>query len=211
MPDRMQTYNLLMRMGLDQVLTPGFLGHVDAAEPARHQREIYAACPPASLVNKMLAYDWRYTLAENDLPKVVGSARLAGMAVGFPLLDDRLLDFSLKLPTSYKLKGLKLRWFFKEALRGFLPDRIIAKKKHGFGLPFGPWAVSHAPLKKLAAECLHSLASRGVVRPDFIDKLIDEYLPAHPSYYGEMVWILTMLELWLQAHAPHYQVAAGQQ
>jgi asparagine synthase (glutamine-hydrolysing) len=206
MPDRMQTYNLLMRVGLDEVLTPDFLARIDVSEPARHQRDVYEACPPTSLVNKMLAYDWRYTLAENDLPKVIGSARLADVAVGFPLLDDRLLDFSLKLPTSYKLKGLKLRWFFKEALRGFLPDQIITKKKHGFGLPFGPWAVSHAPLRKLAADCLHGLASRGVVRADFIDRLIDDYLPAHPGYYGEMVWILTMLELWLQTHAPGFRI-----
>ena len=205
MPDRMQTYTLLMRMGLDQVFTAGFLGRIDAAEPDRHHREVYATCPPASLVNKMLAYDWRYTLAENDLPKVIGSARLAQVSVGFPLLDDRLLEFSLKLPTSYKLKGFKLRWFFKEALRGFLPDEILTKKKHGFGLPFGTWAVSHAPLKKLSTDSLHSLAARGVVRAEFIDKLLDEHLPMHPGFYGELVWILTMLEQWLQAHAPGYR------
>ena len=40
--------------------------------------------------------------------------------------------FSLTLPSSDKLRGQQLRWFFKEALRGFLPDEIIMKKKHGF-------------------------------------------------------------------------------
>jgi len=202
MPDRMQTYNLLMRMGLDQVFPADFLARIDSGEPARHQREVYNACPPASLVNKMLFYDWRYTLAESDLPKVIGSARLASVAVDFPLLDDRLLDFSLKLPTAYKLKGLKLRWFFKEALRGFLPDEILVKKKHGFGLPFGTWAVSHAPLNQLAAESLHGLADRGYVRREFIDTLLKDHLPAHPGFYGELVWIMTMLEQWLRAHAP---------
>lgn len=199
MPDRMQTYNLLMRMGLDQVFTPDFLARIDAAEPERHQREVYGACPAdASLVNKMLAYDWRYTLAESDLPKVIGSAKLADVAVGFPLLDDSVLDFSLKLPTSYKLKGLKLRWFFKEALRGFLPDEIIAKKKHGFGLPFGPWAVNHAPLNKLATDALHGLADRNIIGRDFVNTLLKEHLLQHPGFYGELVWIMTMLELWLQ-------------
>jgi asparagine synthase (glutamine-hydrolysing) len=200
MPDRMQNFNLLMRLGLEQVLTQDFLAQVDPLQPRHHQRAVYAACPPAaSLVNKMLAYDWRYTLAENDLPKVIGSARLAGVEVGFPLLDDRLLDFSLKLPTSYKLKGLKLRWFFKEALRGFLPDEILVKKKHGFGLPFGPWAVRHAPLNQLATDSLHGLAARGIVRREFIDTLLKEHLPAHPGFYGELVWIMTMLEQWLRA------------
>ncbi len=200
MPDRMQTYNLLMRMGIDSVFPADFIGRIDAGEPERHQRETYNACPSsASLVNKMLAYDWRYTLAENDLPKVVGSARLAGIEAGFPLLDDRLLEFSLKLPTSYKLKGLKLRWFFKEALRGFLPDEILVKKKHGFGLPFGPWAVNHAPLNKLATDALHGLADRNIIRREFIDVLLRQHLPAHPGFYGELVWIMTMLELWMRA------------
>ena len=52
----------------------------------------------------------------------------------------------MRLPPDLKVKGLKLRWFFKEALRGFLPDAIITKKKHGFGLPFGIWASQHAAL-----------------------------------------------------------------
>lgn len=209
MPDRMNTYNLLLRLGLNEVLTADFLARADQTEPDRHQRQTYAACPQASLVNRMLAYDWRYTLSENDLPKVVGSAALAGVDVGFPLLDDRVLGFSLRLPSGYKLKGLKLRWFFKEALRGFLPDEIITKKKHGFGLPFGVWSVQHEGLKRLAGDSLGSLASRNLVRQSFIDRLLKEHLPAHPGYYGEMVWILTMLEQWLRAHAPEYRMTGG--
>lgn len=203
MPDRMESYNLIEHLGAGTILTPGFLARIDTGIPLRHQRETYAACPAsASLINQMLAYDWRYTLAENDLPKVIGSARLAGVEVGFPLLDDRLLDFSLKLPVSYKLKGLKLRWFFKEALRGFLPDEILVKKKHGFGLPFGPWAVNHPALGKLATESLHGLADRDIVRRDFIDTLLKVHLPAHPGFHGELVWIMTMLEQWLRTRQP---------
>ncbi|HAF54216.1 MAG TPA: asparagine synthase, partial [Thauera sp.] len=65
--------------------------------------------------------------ADNDLPKVIGTTQLAGVEVAFPLLSDELTDFSTTLPPEWKLKRLTLRWFFKEALRGFLPDEIIAK------------------------------------------------------------------------------------
>ena len=131
---------------------------------------------------------------------------LAGVEVGFPMLDSALVDFSMRLPTSYKLNGLKLRWFFKEALRDFLPDEIITKKKQGFGLPFGVWAHSHAALNALATDALHSLATRGFVRPAFIKTLLQERLAQHPGYYGEMIWILMMLEQWLRKHAPGYNV-----
>ncbi|MDY0747259.1 asparagine synthase-related protein [Paucibacter sp. R3-3] len=208
MPDRMQSYNLLDRLGLAEIFTPAFLAAVNANAPRDHQRAAWLAGPQsASLINQMLAFDWRYTLAENDLPKVMGTAGLAGVDVSFPLLDTRLLDFSLKLPTSYKLKGLKLRWFFKEALRGFLPDEILTKKKHGFGLPFGPWAVKDAALNALAAESLRGVAERGLVRTEFVDSLLTQRLKEHAGFYGEMVWILMMLEQWLRQHAPDYRFA----
>ncbi len=208
MPDRMQSYNLLDRLGLNDVLTPALLSVVNTDAPRLHHRATWAAGPhDASLVNQMLAFDWRYTLAENDLPKVVGTTGLAGVDVSFPLLDTRLLDFSLKLPTHYKLKGLKLRWFFKEALRGFLPDEILTKKKHGFGLPFGHWAVKDEALNRLAAESLRSVAARGIVRPEFVESLLTRRLKEHAGYYGEMVWILMMLEQWLRRHAPDYRLA----
>ncbi|HXE39110.1 MAG TPA: asparagine synthase-related protein, partial [Azonexus sp.] len=123
---------------------------------------------------------------------------LAGTEVGFPMLDSRLVDFSMRLPTSYKLKGLRLRWFFKEALRGFLPDEILVKKKQGFGLPFGVWAARHKPLRNLAEESLHGLADRGILRKDFVDVLFGRYLAEHPGYYGEMIWISMMLEQWMR-------------
>ena len=207
MPDRLMTYNLLFRLGVENIFTPALLAQVDQRDPARQQSGVWGQAHADSLVNRMLAFDWRYTLADCDLPKVVGTTTLAGLDVGFPMLDDRLLAFSQKLPTDYKLKGFKLRWFFKEALRGFLPDEILVKKKQGFGLPFGVWANAHAGLKALATDSLDSLARRGVVREEFVRTLISQRLPEHPGYYGEMVWILMMLEQWLRGHAPAFKIA----
>ena len=207
MPDRLQMYNLIMRLGVSEVLTPALLAQIDVGLPLQLQRSVWRMADGASPINQELAFDWRFTLAESDLPKVLGATSHAGIDVGFPMLDDKLLAFSLKLPTDYKLKGLQLRWFFKEALRGFLPDEIITKKKQGFGLPFGVWANASPSLMTLAKGSLHSLAGRGVVRADFIKKLLTEKLPEHPGYFGEMVWILMMLEQWLQAKAPSFRLS----
>ncbi len=206
MPDRLQMYNLIMRLGPNEVLTPQLMALVDVARPLDLQRGVWQSTRGASLLNQELAFDWRFTLAECDLPKVMGATRLAQIGVGFPMLDDRLLAFSQKLPSSYKLKGSQLRWFFKEALRGFLPDDIITKKKQGFGLPFGVWANANPALNALASESLRSLAERGVVRQDFVQTLLTQRLPEHPGYFGEMVWILMMLEQWLRQHKPAFRV-----
>ncbi|MCV2368743.1 asparagine synthetase B family protein [Roseateles oligotrophus] len=206
MPARLQMYNLLLRLGIDEVLAPEFLNQVNVNGPAQHQQSVWDSIGPASELNTTLAFDWRYTLGESDLPKVRETTRMAGVSVGFPMLDTALLDFSLTLPDDYKLRGLKLRWFFKEALRGFLPDEILVKKKQGFGLPFGVWLTRSPKLFELASDSVQTLSQRGIVNRVFIDSLLKERLLEHSGYYGEKIWILMMLEQWLRAHSPNYRI-----
>jgi asparagine synthase (glutamine-hydrolysing) len=166
---------------------------------------VWRSVRAASLINRMLAFDWKYTLADNDVPKVVGATNMAGVDVAFPLLCDELVEFSLGLPPEWKLRRLTLRWVFKEALRGFLPDETLAKRKHGFGLPFGVWATQHERLQRLAGAALADFGARNVMRADFLRDLVAHWLPAHPGYYGELVWIVMILEHWLQAHDPDWR------
>jgi asparagine synthase (glutamine-hydrolysing) len=108
------------------------------------------------------------------------------------------MAFSATLPAQLKVKGTRLRYLFKEALRGFLPGEIITKTKHGFGLPFGPWLEAHRELRQIAFDNLADLKQRGIVHPAFIDELCSRHVAAHASYYGTMVWVLMMLEQWFK-------------
>jgi asparagine synthase (glutamine-hydrolysing) len=202
MPARYDNYNLLERLGAETVLTAQFLEGVDRSLPPQQMAQAYASARAHSLVNRMLALDLRYTLADNDLPKVVRSCELAGVDVGFPLLNDAMVAFSARLRPRLKLKGTRLRYFFKEALRDFLPAQIITKTKHGFGLPFGPWLETHPPLRQIALDSLTGLKRRHIVRPEFIDELTSVHVRSHADYYGTMVWLLMMLEQWLSQHRP---------
>ncbi len=205
LPDRLHNYNLLLRLGTEQVLTPAFLSAVRPDSVFEQQRAAWVLAEADDELNKHLAFDWRYTLAESDLPKVRSSTALAGVEVGYPMLYDPLVEFSMTLPPEYKLKGQQLRWFFKEALKDFLPPEIIVKEKKGFGLPFGVWVCRHEALRTLATDSARSFATRGVVQPAFVNALLDDLLPQHPGYYGEMLWILMMLEQWLRRHAPDWR------
>jgi asparagine synthase (glutamine-hydrolysing) len=202
MPDRYESYNLLERLGAANVLEADFLAGVDRQGPLRTLREIYAKSDAKSLINRMLALDFQITLADNDLPKVTRMCELAGIDVAFPMLHDEVIDFSLMLAPDQKLKGMQLRYFFKEALKDFLPPEVITKEKHGFGLPFGVWLQRDAGLRALAGDTLATLRSRRIIRTDFIDSLLGQHVAAHAGYYGTMVWILMMLELWFQRHVP---------
>lgn len=205
MPDRMESFNLLSRLDRSRILNPEFLAAVDVGAPLQAQRDTYARAETGSVINRMLHYDWKYTLADADLPKVREAVRLTGMTVGYPFLADEIVDFSLRLPDDFKLRNFKLRWFFKNAMRGFLPDATLRKKKHGFGLPFGLWALKHAALYDIAGDSLAGLERRRILQAGFRDELMGRLLPAHPGYYGELVWILLMLEQWLAAHGGSVQ------
>jgi asparagine synthase (glutamine-hydrolysing) len=200
MPARYDHYNLLQRLGPETVFTSEFLGGVCCAAPARQVEQAYRSSNADSLINRMLALDFKYTLADNDLPKVVRSSELAGVDVRFPLLHDEVVAFSARLPPGLKLRGPRLRYFFKKALQDFLPPEIITKTKHGFGMPFGRWLQSHGPLRQLAFESLSDLKRRNIVRAEFIDQLTGVHVKSHADYYGTMVWILMMLEQWLKQH-----------
>ena len=200
MPARLETYNLLERSGPQRMFTPDFFAAVDSTAPAALLHACYHSAHARSLINRMLALDLQFTLADNDLPKVTRSCELAGVDVQFPMLDDKLVAFSARLAPGLKLRGTRLRYFFKEALRGFLPDAIITKQKHGFGLPFGPWLQTHKPLQDLVGDSLASFKRRNIVEPAFLTELTHVRVAEHPGYYGTLVWVLMMLEQWLQHH-----------
>jgi asparagine synthase (glutamine-hydrolysing) len=200
MPGRLETYNLLERLGPANVFSPEFLSQIDTGNPLKLLEKTYNGAEAKTQLNRMLALDLKFTLADNDLPKVVKTCELAGIDVAFPMLDDRVVAFSARLAPGLKLKGTRLRYFFKEALRGYLPDAILTKSKHGFGLPFGEWLKTDKELQELAQESLDSLKSRGIFRPEFIDELTKLHAENHSSYYGTLIWVLVMLEQWFIQH-----------
>lgn len=201
LPDRLQAYNFLHRHLPDEVFSTGFLRDVSTAEPLEVLRAVYHRPVAANTLNRMMYSDWQFTLADNDLRKVSHMAAISGIDVRYPLLDDELVEFSCGIPGEWKLRGGQLRYFFKESLRGWLPDGTINKKKHGFGLPFGVWMKSHRPLQELAYENILTLKDREILNAAFLDSLIEMHRSGHAAYYGELIWILTVFELWLAAHS----------
>ena len=68
------------------------------------------------------------------------------------------------------------------------------------------WANNYPELKALTTYSLHNLAKRGLVRAEFVQTILTQRLPEHPGYFGEIVWILMMLDQWLAAKAPGFSL-----
>lgn len=207
LPDRLQAYNFLVRMGSEAVFTPEFLTDIDVQAPFEKLRTRYReVIDQGSELGAMLYLDWKFTLADNDLPKVTQMCAANGVEVRFPLLQDPLVDFSLTVPDREMIKGGRLRHFYREGMQGFLARETLEKSKHGFGLPFGVWFREDPTLATMVADALGSLAGRRIFRQDFLDRTAALVRDEHAGYYGELAWILTILEHWFRHHRPDFSL-----
>ena len=199
LPARMENYNFLHRYPLEDMFDSDFLGSIAVDRPLTMLQETYDRAGSKSELNKMLFLDWKITLADNDLRKVTQTCELAGVHVRYPLLDDDIVELSTRIPTALKLRGFRLRYFFKWAMRQYLPADTLSKSKHGFGLPFGVWLRTDHRLQQLAYDSIASLKNRHYFRPGFLDHLMSLHRSDHAAFYGGFLWVLMVLEIWLQS------------
>lgn len=200
LPDRIESYNFLNRFAINDIFEDGFLENINPEEPIKNMREVYERTKSKNHVDKMMHMDLKVTLADNDLRKVGKMCQLAGINVRYPMLDENLVCFSATIPANLQIRNFKLRYFFKKALRDFLPAEIITKKKHGFGLPFGIWLQESPKLLEFARTNTEKFSQRGFVKKRYIDQVWELQKNSDRAYYGVMIWNIMMLEQWLQKH-----------
>jgi len=196
-PQRMFSYNFFLTQEGIGAMAPDFLREAKPETAMAIAKAHFDSAPQAqSELSRLLYLDVKMTLSDNDLRKVIDTAEIAGVRVRFPLLDRRLVELSGRIPSRLKLRGLRKRYIFKEAMKGILPDKILYKKKHGFGIPVGYWMMNDPTMKELAGVLNEAQSrERGYFRPDFLLSLrnLNE---THPAYFGEVMWVVLMLELW---------------
>lgn len=196
MPERMERYNLIDRVGREKIFSEDFLATIDARHPQIIMNDTYSNIGDGDLLNKMLAYDFKFTLIDNDLPKVVGMCDAANIDVAFPYLNEEMIAFAGSLPVDDKTTVTELRVFFRKSMQDFLPREVISKKKHGFGLPIGLWIMSNARLRDFVCKSIQRLEGT-ILREKFCDSYFREYMSQHASYYGTLLWVLMILSEWL--------------
>jgi asparagine synthase (glutamine-hydrolysing) len=200
-PERYCQWRLLQKFSSAQILGPAMPPLNGDALSVVHDH--YRAAQTQSELNRLLYIDINMTLGDEDIPKVVCTAEHTGIRVRFPYLHHLLAEFSGRLPAHLKVRGLEKRYLFKRATRKFLPNEIIKKKKHGFGLPIGIWLKTDPKLRTLARDVLLSPAAyqRGYFQRQFVEKLMSGLEREDTPYFGDLLWPFLMLELWHRRHA----------
>jgi asparagine synthase (glutamine-hydrolysing) len=191
--------NLYQAVPPSVVFSSEAMGEIDTNAPLALTTEIYNLPADASKVQRMMNLDLRVTLADSDLRKVVRMCELAGVRTRFPFLHDDLAEFSAGIPETVLMEAGKLRQFYKDSMRGFLPDAIIDKKKHGFGLPYTAFMNSHVPLREVICDSLTNLKKTRYFNEKFLDELTDRVRHGRISGHETAAWDLVVLDRWLES------------
>ena len=127
-----------------------------------------------SRLEKMLALEQRFFLADHNLLYTDKMAMAAGVEVRVPFLDLDLVDFASRIPVHMKQRGSTGKWILKKIMEPYLPLGVIYRPKTGFGVPLRHWM--RFELRGLLGDLLSisSLKRRGLFNPDAVNQLITQ-------------------------------------
>lgn len=153
-----------------------------------------------SYLHRLMHINLRLKGASQILPKVFKAASAAGIAVRSPLFDQHLAELAFRLPSKLKLKGSVEKYVLKQSVKDIVPQTITNRPKSGMLVPVHYWFSSE--LKAFAKEVLLSKDAR--ISSMFQRKALENLVAykgggIRPSY-GDRVWLLLSLELWMQSH-----------
>ncbi len=199
-PERFYSYNLLSEVDPSLIFQDDFIHAVNFNSFLDIAEKHYQNAAPAGDTDRLLYLDMKFTITDNDIRKVTQMVEAAGPRVRYPLLDRDLVDFSATIPPGLKVKWKKNRYVFKQAMKGFLPDEIITKSKHGMGLPVTPWFKQDKQMNALLYETLFTGTPTltRYIKTEFIRKMKSSFEKDESTYYGDNLWVFLILELWLK-------------
>ncbi|OGH81055.1 MAG: hypothetical protein A3F93_02730 [Candidatus Magasanikbacteria bacterium RIFCSPLOWO2_12_FULL_34_7] len=119
-----------------------------------------------------------------------------GLEQRVPILDHRLVELSLKIPTKWKIKGKNTKAIFKEAMSKYIPDYILNQPKRGWFSPVSEWL--RTDMKELAYEVLsenYIPETKEYFNFDEIRKMLDNHINKK-AYNMNLLWALITFQIW---------------
>ncbi|OQX12635.1 MAG: asparagine synthase (glutamine-hydrolyzing) [Desulfobulbaceae bacterium A2] len=155
--------------------------------------------PAAGPLERMLALEQRFFLADHNLIYTDKMSMATGVEVRVPFLDLEMVEFAARIPAKLKQRGRIGKWVLKKAMEPYLPHDVIYRPKTGFGAPLRRW-MRHE-LRELLGDLLSpdSLKRRGLFEPFAVQRLIS----ANDSGRVDASYTLLSLvciEIWCRAY-----------
>ncbi len=161
------------RNDLLALYTPTFRSAMSDAVAEAPMLEFLADIPhEVEPLNRMLALEQRFFLADHNLIYTDKMSMAVGVEVRVPFLDLDLVEFAARIPAKLKQRGRVGKWVLKKAMEPYLPHDVIYRPKTGFGAPLRRWM--RCELRELLGDLLSvdSLQRRGLFDPAAVQRLM---------------------------------------
>ncbi|MCY4466294.1 MAG: asparagine synthase (glutamine-hydrolyzing) [Chloroflexi bacterium] len=133
-------------------------------------------------------------LPDDLLIKADRCSMATSLEVRAPFLDHQLAEYAAGIPFNLKLRRAQTKHILKEAARDLLPDAIIDRKKHGFGIPLGAWLRRDMrPVRDLLLS--RPARDRGLLKLPVVERLIEQHETGQRDK-NRQLWALLTLEEW---------------
>lgn len=150
-------------------------------------------------INKMLAIDYKTYLVDDILTKVDRATMSVSLEGREPLLDHRIIEFSAKLPSEFKMAHGNTKEILKNVVHQFIPREIMDRSKMGFGVPLHYWFKDE--LKEMIHYYLDSsrIKRENILNNLEIEKLKGEYFKnPQNKIIAQNIWKIVMFEMWYE-------------
>lgn len=163
--------------------------------PSAHFAGLFAPDDPRDFTAQLLDVNLTTYLPDDLLIKTDRCSMAASLEARSPFMDHKLVELAARIPSNLKLRGKVTKFILKEAAAGLLPDDIIRRPKHGFGVPVGRWFRER--LREYAREILldPGTLARGYFREAAVRQLLDEHTSGARNH-GQRIWTLLTFEWW---------------
>jgi asparagine synthase (glutamine-hydrolysing) len=202
-PDAPGRYSTFLRVFSDEGLRHLVEARLEQAAAAYDAVDVYdkhfAEARDGDELNQLMYVDLKTWLADTYLEKVDKTSMAVSLEARVPLLDHRLVEFALTIPSQYKVSGGVTKRVLRDAVKDLLPDRTLRKPKHGFSVPTDPWF--RGELREYAYEVLFDSRTRqrGFVRTAEVERLWREH-QAGREVRSDHLWLVLNFELWAREY-----------
>lgn len=157
-------------------------------------REYFEDGKAEAFIDKMLYADLSTRMADHQLPIVDKMSMSQSLEVRSPFLDRRVVDFAMKIPASWQMKGRRLKYIPRKLGERYLSKELLYRKKQGFGFPLALWFRSS--LKPLIQQVVDesTLVEEGIFKRSGMQRIVDEHIKGDTDH-NYRLWMLFNLEL----------------
>jgi asparagine synthase (glutamine-hydrolysing) len=165
------------------------------------ERRLPLDCPPADLLAGMTRADLQGWLPDDILTKLDRASMAVGLEARVPLLDHRVVEFAVGLPSEFKVRNGEGKWILRRLLSRYVPDRLWRRPKHGFEVPLSQWL--RGKLVHWAARLLNPerLRREGLLDPLPISGCWEQHQAGLRDWSAEL-WNVLMFQAWLEHNHP---------